>query len=94
MPEQQKIEIPMYRFVKTELNEKGEEVDLIEEDTIPESPEYATICILKTNFPRVTASMTAERAGQAATLRCIQNKWPVTPKNIWAALANLEMDMD
>ena len=90
----EKIEIPIYRFVKTELNETGEQGDLMEEDTIPESPEYETICILKTNFPRVTASMTAERAGQAATLRCIQNKWAVTPENIWAALANLEIDLD
>ena len=90
----QVIEIPMYRFMKGYKKENGEEVEFWEDDTIPDSPDYITIFLPEANFPRTTKTMTAETAGNWAIRRCIANHWEVTPENIWAALANLEIDMD
>lgn len=87
------IEIPMYRFIKTQVID-DKEVDLEEPDTIPDGEEYVTVGLPKESFPRTLRTMTATEAGEWAVRRCVANKWEPTPDNIWSALANLEIDMD
>lgn len=99
MPEQTTVRIPKYRFIKVEVDPTEEDLAernfqwLEEPDTLPEAGMEATVVLAKENYPKVLASMTAQKAGEWAIRRCIANGWTVEPQKIGAALANLEADL-
>ena len=78
------IEIPMYRFIKTQKID-GKLVDLEERDTLPDGEEYVTVELPKESFPRTLRTMTATEAGEWAIRRCVVNGWEPTPENIGSA---------
>lgn len=93
MTEQNVVEVPMYRFVKTQVID-GKLTYFWEPDTILYDERYVTVELPKESFPRTLRSMTATRAGEFGMAQCKVNGWEPTPEHFKSAMVNLEIDMD